>query len=63
MMVLPADPVTNFVVGHAGFAFAAFEALFNPMGRFGHAHEFQQRGAFGRVAQVVVALHDSTVAI
>ena len=64
LMMMPAFPVANLVVGKPGFALAASNALFDAMFRFGHASEIRQRRIRRGVRQVVVRLdHFGVVAI
>ena len=63
LVVLPADPVSDFVVGQTGFALRALEALLDAMLGFRSAAERLERCLRIGVAEVVIGLHDPLVAV
>ena len=56
--MMPARPMTHFVVGQPGFTLAALQAFFNAMRGLGHAGEGGQRGLRWPVGEVKVDLDD-----
>ena len=58
LMMVPAAPVTNLVVGQSRFALAPLDTLLDPMLCLGDPREFDQRRLDRGVGQVVVGLDD-----
>src|SRR3989304_9172937 len=56
LMMMPAMPGANLVIGQAGFALGALQTLLDTMFGLAHARELGQRGVVRRVRQVVVML-------
>lgn len=63
LVVLPAEPVADFVVGQTGFALRALEALLDAMLRLRGAAERLERCLRIGVAEVVIGLHGPLVAV
>src|ERR1700694_363342 len=61
LMMMPADPVANLIVGQSSLALAALETFFNPVLRLGHARELGQRHLAWGVGEIVVALPRAVV--
>src|ERR1700730_11006582 len=61
LMMMPADPIANLVVGQSRLALSALEAFFNPMLRLGHARELGQRRLDGSVGEIVIVLPRAVV--
>src|SRR5579871_3234876 len=59
LMMMPAAPRANFVIGQAGFALASLQAFFDAVLGLADAREFGQGGVVRGVRQVVVVLQRS----
>ena len=57
LMMMPAAPCANFIVGQAGLALGALQTFLDPMLGLGHARELFQRRLVRRVRQIVIMLH------
>ena len=57
LMMMPAAPRANFVVGQAAFPLGALETFFDAMSRLAHAGELLQRRLGQRIREIVIVLH------
>ena len=64
LMMVPALPIADLIVGQAGFTLAPLDALFDPMFRFGDAGKLQQLRLTRGVGQIVIRFeHPLVIAV
>ena len=61
MMVMPAFPGANLVIGQAGLAFGAFDTFLDTMRSFRDPGEFFKRRLGGSVGKIVIILRDASL--
>ena len=62
-MMLPTNPVANFIVCHTRFALATIKAFFDAMSGLGHTTKFFRRCLDVCVAHVVILFGNSFIAV
>ena len=63
LVMMPAQPIANFVVRQARLPLATLKTLFHAKFRFRRSAKFGQRGFHVRVAQIVIRFDYRTVTI
>lgn len=61
--MMPADPITNFVIGKTCLTLCSLQTFFDAMLRFGCSAEFFQGSRNIRIAQIIIGLHDLEVPV